>query len=83
MTKNPWKNHKNAWRPKHVHFSLLDLSICSRLCTQMYFPEDFLLDYDPIFNSIPLKHRDKVIAKFENKKNIAPNYLTFNFDIVL
>ena len=79
----PWRNHKNAWRPKHIHFSLLDINIFSRLCTQMYFPDDYLLKYDPIFNSIPLNHRDKLVANFENNKNSIPNYLTFNFDIVL
>ena len=79
----PWGNHKNAWRPKHIHFSLIDASVFNRLCTQMYFPDDFLLNYDPIFNSIPQQYRDKVIARYESKKNIVPNYLIFTFDIVL
>ena len=79
----PWNNHKNAWRPRHIHFSFLDINIFSRLCTQMYFPNDFLLADDPIFNSIPKRHRDKVIAKYENEKNTISNYLTFNYDIVL
>ena len=79
----PWNNHKNAWRPRHIHFSILDLNFFSRLCTQMYFPDDFLLNDDPIFKSIPKQYRDKVIAKYENKENITSNYLTFNFDIIL
>ena len=79
----PWNNHKNAWRPKHIHFSLIDLSFFSRLCTQMYFPDDILLNCDPIFNSVPLKHRNRLVAKFDSKKNYVKNYLKFNFDIVL
>ena len=79
----PWGNHKNAWRPKHIHFSIINDNIFNRLCTQMYFPNDFLLNYDPIFNSIAKKYRNSLIAKFDNKNNIVPNYLVFTFDIVL
>ena len=79
----PWGNHKNAWRPKHIHFSIINENISNRLCTQMYFPNDFLLNYDPIFNSIAKKYRNSLIAKFDNKNNIVPNYLVFTFDIVL
>ncbi len=79
----PWENHKYAWRPKHIHFSIINESISNRLCTQMYFPNDFLLNYDPIFNSIDKKYRNSLIAKFDNNNNIVPNYLVFTFDIVL
>ena len=79
----PWGNHKNAWRPKHIHFSIINENISNRLCTQMYFPNDFLLNYDPIFNSIAKKYRNSLIAKFDSKNNIVPNYLVFTFDIVL
>ena len=79
----PWRNHKNAWRPKHIHFSIINENMSNRLCTQMYFPNDFLLNYDPIFNSIAKKYRNSLIAKFDNKNNIVPNYLVFTFDIVL
>ena len=79
----PWANHKNAWRPKHIHFSIINESISNRLCTQMYFPNDLLLNYDPIFNSVEKRYRNSLIAKFDNKNNIVPNYLVFTFDIVL
>ena len=79
----PWGNHNNAWRPKHIHFSIINESISDRLCTQMYFPNDFLLNYDPIFNSIAKKYRNSLIAKFDNKNNIVPNFLVFTFDIIL
>ncbi len=34
----PWGNHENAWRPAHIHFSLLGRAFAQRLVTQMYFP---------------------------------------------
>src|SRR5699024_11338147 len=34
----PWKNHHNAWRPAHIHFSLFGQAFTQRLVTQMYFP---------------------------------------------
>jgi protocatechuate 3,4-dioxygenase beta subunit len=48
----PWRNHYNAWRPAHIHFSLFGAGILSRLVTQMYFPGDPQHPFDPIFNSI-------------------------------
>ena len=48
----PWRNHYNAWRPAHIHFSLFGPAIVSRLITQMYFPGDPLLDYDPMFTCV-------------------------------
>ena len=36
----PWRNHHNAWRPAHIHFSVLGRSFTQRLVTQMYFPGD-------------------------------------------
>ncbi len=49
----PWKNHHNAWRPAHIHFSLFGRAFTQRLVTQMYFPDDPLFFQDPIFNSVP------------------------------
>ena len=48
----PWGNHSNAWRPKHIHFSLFGRAFPERLVTQMYFPGDPLFPFDPIFNSV-------------------------------
>src|SRR2546421_2504708 len=48
----PWTNHPNAWRPAHIHFSVFGRSFAERLVTQMYFPGDPLLPFDPIFNSV-------------------------------
>ena len=48
----PWGNHPNAWRPAHIHFSLFGRAFTERLVTQMYFPDDPLFPFDPIFNSV-------------------------------
>jgi protocatechuate 3,4-dioxygenase beta subunit len=61
----PWGNHPNAWRPAHIHFSLLGRSFEQRLVTQMYFPGDPLFPYDPIFNSVrDPKLRERMISAF-------------------
>ena len=43
----PWRNHDNAWRPAHIHFSLFGPAFLTRLVTQMYFPGDPLLRARP------------------------------------
>ena len=80
----PWRNHPNAWRPAHIHFSLFGPSFLTRVVTQMYFPGDPLFPYDPIFNSIPdQRARDRLIAKF-NMDVTEPEWaLGYNFDFVL
>ena len=79
----PWGNHSNAWRPKHIHFSILGRSMESRLATQMYFPDDNLLKYDPIFNSVPILNRKGLIAKFDEKDNSVKNFITFKFNLIV
>src|SRR5205085_1723207 len=48
----PWRNHDNAWRPAHIHFSIFGRAFVQRLVTQMYFPGDPLFSFDPIFNAV-------------------------------
>jgi protocatechuate 3,4-dioxygenase beta subunit len=80
----PWKNHPNAWRPAHVHFSLFGTSFLSRLITQMYFPGDPLLPHDPIFNSVPdAGARQRLVAGFDLDLTEPDWALGFRFDIVL
>jgi protocatechuate 3,4-dioxygenase beta subunit len=80
----PWRNHDNAWRPAHIHFSLFGSSFLSRLITQMYFPGDPLMPFDPIFNSIPdEKARQRLIADFDLDVTKPEWALGFTFDIVL
>ena len=49
----PWRNHRNAWRPAHIHFSLFGTDFTMRMVTQMYFPGDPLFALDPIYQSDP------------------------------
>lgn len=80
----PWENHANAWRPAHIHFSLFGPAFATRLITQMYFPGDPLLAYDPIYQSIPdEKARQRLVSKFDLEVTRADWALGFTFDIVL
>lgn len=80
----PWRNHHNAWRPAHIHFSLFGRAFVQRLVTQMYFPEDPLFSQDPIFNAIPdPKARERLISNFDLSRSVPNWALAFNFNIVL
>ncbi len=80
----PWRNHANAWRPAHIHFSLFGLGYLSRLVTQMYFPGDPLLSLDPIFNSVPSeKARQALVSRFDLELTEPEWALGYRFDIVL
>jgi protocatechuate 3,4-dioxygenase, beta subunit len=80
----PWKNHLNAWRPAHIHFSLFGQAFTQRLVTQMYFPDDPLFGQDPMFNSVPdPKARQRMISRFDLEHTEPEWALAFEFDIVL
>ena len=80
----PWRNHPNAWRPAHIHFSLFGPSFTTRLVTQMFFPGDPLLPLDPVFNSVPdPKARERLIAAFDIDVTEPEWALGYRFDIVL
>ncbi|MGH9746441.1 MAG: protocatechuate 3,4-dioxygenase subunit beta [Candidatus Acidiferrales bacterium] len=80
----PWGNHYNAWRPAHIHFSVFGPAFATRLVTQMYFPGDALLPFDPIFNcTADEKARNRLISQFDWDTTIPVQALGFKFDIVL
>jgi protocatechuate 3,4-dioxygenase beta subunit len=79
----PWKNHHNAWRPAHIHFSLFGRSFTQRLATQMYFPGDPLLPHDPILGSVPERARDRLVARFDLDTTEPEWALGYRWDIVL
>jgi protocatechuate 3,4-dioxygenase, beta subunit len=80
----PWKNHDNAWRPAHIHFSLFGEAFRSRLITQMYFPGDPLFGQDPIFQSVPdEKARRRLVSAFDLATTVPEWALGYRFDIVL
>ncbi|HVN08353.1 MAG TPA: protocatechuate 3,4-dioxygenase subunit beta [Patescibacteria group bacterium] len=80
----PWGNHYNAWRPAHIHFSLFGPAFATRLVTQMYFPGDPLLPYDPIFNcTADEKARNRLISLFDWETTMPVHALGYKFDIIL
>lgn len=80
----PWRNHHNAWRPAHIHFSLFGPSFLSRVVTQMYFPSDPLLPFDPILNSVPdAKARERLVSRFDFDLTRPEWALGYRFDFVL
>jgi protocatechuate 3,4-dioxygenase, beta subunit len=80
----PWRNHHNAWRPAHIHFSLFGPSFLSRIVTQMYFPGDPLFAFDPIYNGITdIAARDRLVSRFSLDVTMPEWALGYVFDIVL
>ena len=80
----PWRNHYNAWRPAHIHFSVFGPAFATRLITQMYFPGDALLPFDPIFNCVADKSaRNRLISIFDWETTMCEHALGYKFDLVL
>jgi protocatechuate 3,4-dioxygenase beta subunit len=80
----PWKNHHNAWRPAHIHFSVFGRTFVQRLVTQMYFPGDPLFGQDPIFNAVrDPRARQRMICAFDLDATKPEWALGYRFDIVL
>jgi protocatechuate 3,4-dioxygenase beta subunit len=79
----PWKNSPNAWRPAHIHFSLLGPSSSARLVTQMYFPDDPLHALDPILGAVPAGARPRLIAAYAHDVTEPEWALGWRWDIVL
>jgi len=80
----PWRNHHNAWRPQHIHFSLFGPAFATRIVTQMYFPGDPLLPFDPIYNcTADEEARKRLISSFDWETTIPDQALGFHFNIIL
>ena len=80
----PWRNHPNAWRPAHIHFSIFGRMFTQRLVTQMYFPGDPLFEFDPIFNSVrDAASRELLIASFDLATTEPEWALAYEWDIVM
>jgi protocatechuate 3,4-dioxygenase beta subunit len=80
----PWRNHQNAWRPAHIHFSLFGPAFVTRLVTQMYFPGDPLMPLDPVLQSIPEKDaQQRLVSQFDLSLTEPEWALGYRFDIVL
>jgi protocatechuate 3,4-dioxygenase, beta subunit len=80
----PWPNHPNAWRPAHIHVSVFGRAFTERLITQMYFPDDPLFPFDPIFNSVSdPKARERMVSSFDLDNGVPDWALCYRWDIVL
>jgi protocatechuate 3,4-dioxygenase beta subunit len=80
----PWRNHRNAWRPAHIHFSVFGRAFAERLITQMYFPGDPLFAFDPIFQSVhDPKARQRMISAFDWDTTEEEVALGYQFDLVV
>ena len=80
----PWKNHHNAWRPAHIHFSLFGQEFTQRMITQMYFPGDPLFALDPIYQSIvDPKARERLVASYDHDVTQHEWATGYRWDIVL
>ncbi len=80
----PWRNHPNAWRPAHIHFSVFGPNYLSRLITQMYFPGDPLLELDPVYTAVPeAAARPRLVATFDLGVTKPEWALGYRFDIVM
>ena len=80
----PWKNHQNAWRPAHIHFSLFGTDFTQRSITQMYFPGDPLFDLDPIFTAVrDRRAAQRMVATYDHDLTQPEWSLGYRWDIVL
>lgn len=80
----PWRNHLNAWRPAHIHFSLFGTTFTERLVTQMYFPGDPLFPLDPIFQAVTdSAARERLIATYDHAVTQPGLSTGYRWDIVL
>ncbi|MFI5103775.1 MAG: protocatechuate 3,4-dioxygenase subunit beta [Terriglobales bacterium] len=80
----PWGNHYNAWRPSHIHFSVFGPAFVTRLVTQMYFPGDPLLPFDPIYNcTADEQARQRLISVFDWESTVPEQAIGYQFDFVL
>ncbi|WP_425578118.1 protocatechuate 3,4-dioxygenase subunit beta [Streptomyces albiaxialis] len=80
----PWRNHRNAWRPAHIHFSVFGTAFAQRLVTQMYFPGDPLHRHDPVLRSVTgAAARERLVAAYDHALSQPEFSLGYAWDIVL
>ena len=80
----PWRNHDNAWRPAHIHFSVFGTAFTQRLVTQMYFPGDPLFPHDPVLQSVTDRDaRERLVATYDHERSRPEWSLGYRWDIVL
>ena len=66
-----------------LHLSLFGPSLLTRLVTQLYFPGDPLLAFDPIYRTVPEGARERLVSRFSLDETEPEWALGYEFDIVL
>ena len=80
----PWGNSRNAWRPAHIHVSLLGRGWAQRLITQLYFEGDPLIEKCPIARTVPsLDQLRSLIAQEDPTSNAPFDSRAYRWDITL
>lgn len=80
----PWPNGPNAWRPSHIHFSLMGHGFAQRLITQMYFEGDPLIARCPIVQSIgDPRAIAGLVARYDSAATLPMDARAYRFDLVL
>jgi protocatechuate 3,4-dioxygenase beta subunit len=80
---HPWTDRCDAWRPPHIHFSVMGTTFDQRLITQMYFPGDPLLREDPIAQAVPEPQRSLLVSRLDHAIGENGWARGYRFDIVL
>ncbi|MFF4406246.1 protocatechuate 3,4-dioxygenase subunit beta [Streptomyces sp. NPDC001262] len=80
----PLEDCANTWRPAHLHFSIFGTAFTERLVTQMYFPGDPLLAYDPVLHAVadPAARRS-LVAAHDPALDEPMHALGYRWDVVL
>jgi protocatechuate 3,4-dioxygenase beta subunit len=73
----------DAWRPPHIHFSIMGATFDQRLITQMYFPGDPLLREDSIVQAVPEPQRSHLFSRLDHAVGESGWARGYRFDIVL
>lgn len=53
------------------------------MATQMYFPDDPLIEIDPIANAVPMPYRQRMVSRFDITSTQPAFALGYLFDVVL
>jgi protocatechuate 3,4-dioxygenase beta subunit len=78
-----WEDRCDAWRPPHIHFSVMGGAFSQRLVTQMYFPGDPLLREDPVVQAVPEPQRLRLVSRLDHSIGENGWARGYRFDIVL
>ena len=81
---SPITDHYAGYRYDDKRIRGFGHSFLSRLVTQMYFPGDPLLDYDPMYTCIADERaRRRLVSTFDWETTVPEYALGYRFDVVL